>query len=464
MFVKDTDPEKGFFESHLESHLLKKYDIPAPRYTSYPTVPYWDKNPTTKEWISHLNHSLKNLSPWALYIHIPFCETLCTFCGCNTSITRNHGVEAEYIENLLKEWELYRSVVPSFEKNTLSQFHYGGGTPTFLSPDNLKRLTLGIFEKAQICENEFEGSIEVDPRRTSYAHLKTLYDLGFRRISLGVQDFNEEVQRLVNRVQDFSITKRLTEDARALGFKSVNFDLIYGLPRQSVSYMENTIEKTIQLRPDRIALYSLAFVPWIKPQQRRFKISDLPVGYQKRKLYELSRRRLESVGYIEIGMDHFSLPEDDLSKAMQKGNLHRNFMGYVSSRTEVLLGLGVSAISESPFCFHQNQKVLPFYKKKIQSNSLPSLRGHVLSEEDYAQRKKILKLITQLELELDDESELLHIRRSLQTIIEDNLIEIKGLKLTVLKKGRTFLRNICMAFDKRLFRKKPETKVFSQSI
>lgn len=454
----------------LAEELLRKYDVPVPRYTSYPTVPHWTNTPTSQDWISGLKKAFleethKNSLPWSLYVHIPFCESLCTFCACNTTITKNHGLEEEYIENLLKEWDFYRSQVPDLCSHPLIQFHYGGGTPTFLSPKNLQSLTQRILNHVRVDTDRFEGSIEVDPRRTSSEHLQSVFDLGFKRLSMGVQDFNREVQLMVNRLQPFSLTRDLTQEARKIGYKSINFDLIYGLPKQSLSLMEKTIDKTIELRPDRIALYSLAFVPWMKPQQRRFKDSDLPKGQQKRKLYEVSRRRLLEAGYLEIGMDHFALPEDDLSKAMKNFTLHRNFMGYTSGRTKILLGLGVSSISESPFCFHQNQKVFPLYQKKVQSEGVPTLRGHVLSEEDRKQRQKILGLITRWEVTLESEEEEKEVRLFLQHMIQDELVEIKNSKLYVLDRGRAFLRNACMAFDKKIqnqsFQKK---KVFSQSI
>lgn len=226
--------------------------------------------------------------------------------------------------------------------------------------------------------SDFEGSIEVDPRRTNFAQLEALRDLGFSRVSLGVQDFDPEVQRLVHRIQPFEQTKSITDAARALGYTSVNFDLIYGLPKQTLTTIERMIERTLFLRPDRIALYSFALVPWIKPAQRLFRDEDLPAGEEKRALYETARRALLQDGYVEIGMDHFALPEDGLAKAAANGTLHRNFMGYSDQRTDVLLGLGVSAISEAPGCFHQNEKVLPVWEESIERGEIPTLRGHIL--------------------------------------------------------------------------------------
>ncbi|MBC7456877.1 MAG: oxygen-independent coproporphyrinogen III oxidase, partial [Bdellovibrionaceae bacterium] len=341
--------------------LFKKYDLPVPRYTSYPTVPYWSITPSEDQWIQHLNTALSTeQSSWSMYLHIPYCETLCTFCGCNTIITKNHNLENFYVDLLLKEWEIYKQAVPAFTTKPLKQLHLGGGTPTFLSAEALTRLLSTILNDV-IKDKNFEASIEVDPRRTNKEQLKALKDVGFNRVSMGVQDFNHEVQRLINRVQPYDITKNLTQDARDLGFGSVNYDLIYGLAKQTLVSFGDTIDKTIELRPDRIALYSFALVPWIKPAQRLFKDEDLPVADDKRKLYELARTKLTAAGYIEIGMDHFALPDENLSLALKNKTLHRNFMGYTDHKTDVLLGLGISSISESPYSFHQNEKVSSLY-------------------------------------------------------------------------------------------------------
>jgi oxygen-independent coproporphyrinogen-3 oxidase len=235
--------------------LIAKYDVPAPRYTSYPTVPYWDEMPNETLWQEHLQSSLsKKNGSWSLYLHIPFCETLCTFCGCNTIITRDHKKEVPYIETMLQEWALYLEKVPALRTAKLKHLHLGGGTPTFLSAESLLKLLNPIFENVTIEPSEFEASIEVDPRRTNAEQLKALFDRGFRRVSLGVQDFNPEVQNLVNRFQPFAITADLTKSAREIGYTSVNFDLIYGLAKQTVSSMTETVVQTISLNPDRIYL------------------------------------------------------------------------------------------------------------------------------------------------------------------------------------------------------------------
>lgn len=445
--------------------LFKKYDVPAPRYTSYPTVPYWTDNPTTEHWLTSVRKAFQKPSMnWSVYIHVPFCETLCTFCGCNTSITKDHSREEPYIGLLHKEWETYLKEVPEMRERPLVQFHLGGGSPTFLSPASLRKLIEPMLAAVKIDREHFEGAIEVDPRRTTREQLEVLRDLGFTRISMGVQDFNPEVQRIVNRIQPREKTENLTNAARELGYPSINFDLIYGLPKQTPESVRQMTEITVEMRPERIALYSFAKVPWIKPAQRLFKDEDLPVGEDKRKLYEISREILLNAGYREIGMDHFALPDDSLSVAEDKGTLHRNFMGYADRRTDVLLGLGVSAISESPDCFHQNEKVLPVYERRVVAGEVPTLRGHILSDEDMRRREQILKFMTRWEVELESDEQASDVREFLSSLLEDELVKLEGKMLRLTEKGRPFLRNACMALDSRLRAKAPEAKVFSSSL
>jgi len=443
--------------------LFQKYDVPAPRYTSYPTVPYWETTPTSSQWLENLGQSLAPESAaWSMYLHIPYCESLCTFCGCNTVITKDHGKEKPYIEMLLKEWNLYLGQIPNLAKRPLQHLHLGGGTPTFLSADHLHQLLAPILEQVSIGE-DFEGSIEVDPRRTTRDQLEVLRKLGFRRVSLGVQDFNPEVQRLINRIQPFEITKNITVMARELGFDSVNFDLIYGLAKQTPASIQESVERTIELRPDRIALYSLALVPWIKPAQRLFKDEDLPAGEDKRKLYEIARGLLLAAGYVDIGMDHFALPTDSLATASQAGRLHRNFMGYTNQKSEVLLGLGVSAISETPLMFHQNEKLLPTYQQKIEGQEIASFRGHCLTVEDQTRRTQILEFMTKGRVQFQSGQ-----RQAAEIFLaemkKDGLIEIQDSEMILTEKGRPFLRNACVFFDERLKNKTPTVPIFSKTL
>lgn len=445
------------------SELFAKYDIPAPRYTSYPTVPYWETAPTSTEWFQHLQQSfVPEQSSWALYLHIPYCETLCTFCGCNTMITKDHKREEPYVDLILKEWQTYLSNVPELKKRPLKHLHLGGGTPTFLSAEALTKMLKPILDQVTL-DPHFEGSIEVDPRRTTKEQLKALRDLGFDRVSLGVQDFNHEVQRLVNRIQPYDITKGITDEARRLGFRSVNFDLIYGLAKQTPETMKETVQKTLELRPDRIALYSFALVPWIKPAQRLFKDEDLPTGKAKRDLYELARKELLENGYVEVGMDHFALQTDSLAKAMQQRTLHRNFMGYTDQKTDVLLGLGVSSISETAWSFHQNEKIFATYQSRVEAQEIPSHRGHVLTKEDQERRGQILELMTTGSVSLKD-SQSEQIQEFLSEMQQDGLVQISKEKLAITEKGKPFLRNACLFFDERLKRKQPQAQVFSKSL
>ena len=446
------------------AELIRKYDIPAPRYTSYPTVPYWTDAPTLENWQQSLQRALTPPSTrWSMYVHIPFCETLCTFCGCNTAITKNHGLENPYVQRLLKEKENYLAKVPDLAKRELSQIHLGGGTPTFLSEENLGQL-VSLLQQGLTKSGDFEGSVEVDPRRTRLSQLKVLADLGFNRISLGIQDFDPEVQRLIHRVQSFEQSQLITEGARQLGYHSVNFDLIYGLPKQTLATTQVMIEKTLQLRPDRIALYSFALVPWIKPSQRLFKDEDLPKGEEKRELYEKARQMLMTDGYEEIGMDHFALPTDPLSVALKQKKLHRNFMGYTDQRTDVLLGLGVSAISETPDMFFQNEKVLPKFENLIDESGSAPFRGHQLTEIDRHVRRQILELMTRGQTSLKNDPAASVIKERLQEMIKDGLVEIQDDQVQIQAQGQAFLRNVCLAFDQRFFSAQPQTRIFSQSI
>lgn len=401
---------------------------------------------------------------WSMYIHIPFCETLCTFCGCNTSITKDHKREEPYLQLLLNELDAYLKAVPEMRNRPLRQLHFGGGSPTFFSASNLKKLVEEIYSRVTIDKESFEGSIEVDPRRTTRDQLVELRQLGFSRVSLGVQDFNPEVQRLINRIQPREMTEQISQESRELGYTSVNFDLIYGLPKQTDESIREMAELTVKLRPDRIALYSFALVPWIKPAQRLFKDEELPVGEEKRRLYEIAREILQNAGYREIGMDHFALPTDALSQAEREGTLHRNFMGYTEHRTDVLLGLGVSSISEAPGCFHQNEKALPIYERRVQAGEVPTLRGHILSEIDRKRREQILQFMTQWEVELESDEQAEDTKKFLESLIKDHLVRVENRKLILTDEGRPFLRNACMALDQRLREKAPQTQVFSQSM
>lgn len=444
--------------------LFAKYDVPAPRYTSYPTVPFWTDSPTTDRWLTELNKSFEDeAATWSLYFHLPFCETLCTFCACNTVITRDHGREEGYVDLLTREWKLYLERVPALVDRSLLGVHLGGGTPTFFSTENLERILKPILAQAHIDQDRFEASVEVHPGHTTREQLAMLRGLGFTRVSIGVQDFDAEVQRLVNRHQPYEVTSSVTGVARELGYTSVNYDLIYGLPRQNSDGFRETVEKTIELRPDRIALYSFARVPWIKPAQRSYKNEDLPVAGEKRALYELAREMLARAGYVEIGMDHFALPSDGMAEALRKQTLHRNFQGYTETRTTVLLGLGVSAISETPTCFHQNEKAFPVYERRVGQGEIPTFRGHLLSVQDRQLREQVLQFMTRFKVDLGPEQSD-DAKTFLRPMIDDGLVRVTDKTLELTEKGTPFLRNACMFFDQRLRSQEQRPQVFSQAL
>ncbi len=450
--------------------LVNKYNVAGPRYTSYPTVPYWDIDTfSLQQWKMSLKQSFSESNSsegLSLYIHLPFCETLCTFCGCHKRITKRHEVESPYIKALLKEWSIYRNLLG--EKPKIKELHLGGGTPTFFSPDNLKFLISELLKVSEIAE-DYEFSFEGHPNNTTELHLQTLFDLGFRRVSFGVQDYNLKVQAAINRIQPFENVKRVTELARKIGYTSVGHDIIFGLPFQSKEDVIETIIKTGTLIPDRIAFYSYAHVPWIKGNgQRGFNDSDLPSGESKRQQYEIGKRILENVGYKEIGMDHFALKSDSLYKAMQNETLHRNFMGYTPSKTQAMIGLGASSISDSWYGFAQNVKSIEEYYHLIEEGIIPVYRGHILNTEDLIIRGHILNLMCNFKTSwLTNDmvfEELPEVLIKLKEFEQDGLLEFERKQVTITEKGKPFVRNICMAFDLLLQRKKPETQLFSMTI
>ena len=450
--------------------IVQKYNVPGPRYTSYPTVPYWEEEKFhLEDWKRTLLQSFKESNATegiSLYIHLPFCESLCTFCGCNKRITKRHEVEDPYITAVIKEWKLYCDLFP--RKPIIKEIHLGGGTPTFFSPENLERLIKGIFQYATKAE-EHEFSFEGHPNNTTKQHLQTLYDLGFRRVSFGVQDYSPKVQEAIHRIQPFHNVAKVTFWAKEIGYTSIGHDLIFGLPFQTLADVKDTIDKTKSLQPDRLAFYSYAHVPWIKGNgQRGFKDEDLPKDDEKRMLYEEGKKQLAQNGYHEIGMDHFALENDSMFTSFKEGKLHRNFMGYTASKTQLMIGLGVSSISDSWYSFAQNEKTIEDYYTHLADNQLPIFRGHVLTPEDLIIRRHILNLMCQFTTSWKDKAldfpELPSVLASLEEMQEDGFLTIQDDTITVTEKGKPFVRNICMAFDLRLIRKAPETKLFSMTI
>ena len=447
--------------------LVTKYNKAVPRYTSYPTVPYWDNNLTEEKWIDHIQKAFikYNADGISLYIHLPYCESLCTYCACNTRITVNHKVELPYIESVLKEWQLYLNQFQG--KPLIKEIHLGGGTPTFFSPENLTYLLSNILNTVEISK-EYDFSFEGHPGNTTKEHLQALYDLGFKRVSFGIQDFDEKVQDTINRYQTFEEVKQVLDDARQIGYTSINFDLVYGLPYQTVESINDTITKIISLKPERIAFYSYAHVPWLKPGQRKYSEKDLPADSYKRSLYETGKDLFLSANYDDIGMDHFALPDDTLFDAAKKGTLHRNFMGYTTNTTKLLVALGCSSISDSWDAFAQNIKTVEEYQKVVNEGHFPIFKGHVLTEEDLIIRQHILNMMCKNETSwLDDAqkfSSLPEALGQLKDLEKDGLATVINKKLIVTETGKAFLRNICLCFDTRYWAKKPEAAIFSSSV
>lgn len=450
--------------------LIQKYNVPGPRYTSYPTVPYWENQHFSLElWKQTLKRSFlesNQAEGISLYIHLPFCESLCTFCGCHKRVTKRHEVEQPYIQAVLKEWDLYCELLE--QKPVIKEIHLGGGTPTFFSVEHLTQLIQGILSKAEIAP-EYEFSFEGHPNNTTREHLQSLYDLGFRRVSYGVQDYNETVQKAIHRIQPYENVKQVTEWAREIGYTSISHDLVFGLPFQSLEDVLNTIDQTNSLMPDRLALYSYAHVPWIKGNgQRGFKDADVPKDEIKRQCYEEGKKKLLAHGYHEIGMDHFALESDSMYQSFKSGSLHRNFMGYTASKTQVMIGLGISSISDNWYSFAQNVKTIEEYYELLEQNQIPVVKGHILNQEDLIIRKHILNLMCSFTTSWADESmqfaEIEDVLEQLEEMVQDELIQITDSSVTVLEKGKPFVRNICMAFDLRLKRKMPENRIFSMTI
>lgn len=402
----------------------------------------------------------------SLYIHLPFCESLCTYCGCNKKITTNHSVENEYMNALIKEWRLYRSLMTSTP--VIRELHLGGGTPTFFSPENLETLLSAILGDCSI-HPEHEFSFEGHPNNTTLEHLQTLYKIGFRRVSYGVQDHNEKVQRVINRIQPYENVQRAVDNARAVGYHSVNFDLIYGLPLQTLESIHQTILQSIELKPDRIAFYSYAHVPWTSKAQRLFDENDLPEASLKMQLYLEGKKLFTAHGYTDIGMDHFALPGDDLYKAWKEGWLHRNFMGYTTQRTSMLLGLGVSSISDAGVAFAQNHKTLHDYYNSIKENELAVTKGYFLSDEDLIMRQYILDISCKGGTYFSPEHLPLfqpQTFKQLDELEKNGLINWSPKRLELTYTGRHFIRNVCKAFDQHLLRSeaKEEKMLFSKAV
>lgn len=447
--------------------LLRKYDIPTPRYTSYPTVPHWNTNEYSADaWEKSVKQCFDetNISNGiSLYLHLPFCESLCTYCACTTRITKNHLVERPYILGLLKEWKHYCDIFGS--RPVIRELHLGGGTPTFFSPANLQWLVSDLLDCADI-HPDHRFSFEGHPNNTSREHLETLYELGFDRVSFGVQDLDPHVQQAIHRIQPLDNVQRAIDDARSIGYTSIGIDLVYGLPHQTPFTVSDTMDQVLALRPDRIAFYSYAHVPWLRPGQRGYENEDLPSPALKRHFYEIGKHKLCHSGYADIGMDHFSLTSDELFKAHVAGKLHRNFMGYTTTSTELLIGLGASAISDSRYAYAQNEKTVEKYQHAIADHSSATIKGHLLSKADALIRKCILQLSCRGELDdrLLNQVITPSIKESLQQMEEEGLLYLHNHGISITHAGHPFIRNICSVFDTYYQSQTPQQPLFSKAI
>lgn len=442
--------------------LLKKYDLPVPRYTSFPPMPFWNNELKVSQWIDDVRRNYNALTGLDLYIHIPFCESLCYYCGCNRTISKNHDVEDDIVDSILKEWKIYCEALGFVPK--VSSIHFGGGTPTFLSGKNLDKLIETI---GKLRHSSFIGSIEIDPRTCKDEHLRVLNDQDFKRISLGIQDFDEDVQIAINRKQSVKLVSELVNKIRSLNFESINFDLIYGLPMQTLATVKNTIDVVEKLAPDLIAFYSYAHLPSKIPNQRLISEKDLARGSEKNALFVYGQDRFLEMGYEDIGMDHFAKEENYLLEAKREQRLLRNFMGYTDRKTSVLIGLGPSAISDSSWSFGQNLKDFNEYRASIEQGVLPITKGHTLGDSEYQAQKIILNLMCRDQASLSETSNLPfrnEIIDDLISFMDDGLIEINGRGISLTEVGKRFRRNVAAVFDHHLRLQTNSQAKFSQSI
>ena len=452
--------------------LLTKYDRPGPRYTSYPTAVEFDEAFDNEAYRAQLvRAAAEPRSPLSLYVHLPFCEERCTFCGCTVVITRKREVAARYLDYLEREIDLVSRTLGG--RRSVLQYHWGGGTPTYLSIDQIERLHGFVAERFEILRDA-EVAVEVDPRVTSVAQLETLRRSGFNRLSMGVQDFTPDVQAAVNRVQSEASTRAILDEARRLGFVSINVDLIYGLPLQTRESFGRAVDAVIGMRPDRVAVYSYAHVPWIRAHQKRLPTDALPTGERKLELFIEAMRRFVDAGYAQLGMDHFALPGDELARAADAHALHRNFMGYTTHPAPDLVGVGLSAIGDVGGAFAQNVKKLSTYYEALDAGRFPIERGYVLDDDDRIRRYVIAGLMCHLRLDRRDVEDRFGVRfdeyfgEEMTELaagpLADGLVKADGSALVVTPAGRLLLRNIAMVFDRHLRQRRTEQPVFSRTV
>ena len=443
----------------VDANLIRKYGGAGPRYTSYPTADRFVEafGPAAyRHWLG--NRNIGGFArPLSLYVHLPFCDTVCYYCACNKVVTKTHSRSAGYVEYLGREMRLVRAQLGD-EDRTVTQMHWGGGTPTFLSDDEMTQLMASLRQEF-ILDPAGEYAIELDPRRVNPDRIALLAKLGFNRVSLGVQDFDPVVQRAVNRIQSVEQTESVMRAARAHGFKSINVDLIYGLPKQTVEGFSRTLDRVVQCSPDRVALYSYAHLPSLFKPQRRIAETDLPQGEVKLQLLTSAIARLQEAGYLYIGMDHFAKPDDDLAVAQRQGRLTRNFQGYSSCGDSDIIGLGVSAISKVGPTYSQNEKVLEDYYARLDGEELPVLRGMELSADDLVRRAVIQSLACHFRVSKEAIS-IAHLVdfdvyfaaecEQLGAMEQEGLVKVDDEWITVTDNGRLIVRVVCMVFDRYL--------------
>ncbi|GAC1639167.1 MAG: oxygen-independent coproporphyrinogen III oxidase [Candidatus Acidiferrum sp.] len=457
-------------ELRVSEEFLARYNRPGPRYTSYPTAPVWNDTFGVDDLEKIHADADATRTPVSLYMHIPFCESLCLFCACNVIIQKDHKVAPPYLEVLKKEID--RVSLGVSRSRPVVQFHWGGGTPTYLTPVQIEELFEFTRERFSFAPGA-ELGIEVDPRVTTSAHLEVLRKLGFNRLSMGVQDFHPEVQKTIHRIQPYELTRDLVQNARALGFDSINMDLIYGLPHQDAERFAATVDQVISINPDRIALFSYAHVPWLKKQQGSF-VKFLPEGMQKFEIFRAGLLQFVEAGYQYIGMDHFAKPGDELAVSQENRTLHRNFQGYTTKAGADLYGMGVTAISGFRNAYAQNHRDLPNWEKSIHDRGLATMRGYQLSEDDHVRRAVISRLLCHTvipkkeintEFGIDFDSYFAPELERFEVPRGDGLIEISSEELRVTWIGRIFIRNLAMIFDPYLEKQKLDAKpLFSKTL
>jgi oxygen-independent coproporphyrinogen-3 oxidase len=437
---------------HVDLDLVKKYNVPGPRYTSYPPATHFTEQISEKELLPKIRANNETERDLSLYFHLPFCQSLCWFCGCTTVITTRQGQSATYLEYLRKELALLKPLL----NPKVVQLHFGGGTPTFLTPDEIRALGKMIHSQFVVARDA-ESGVEIDPRRLTRDHLTALREIGFNRASIGVQDNSPLVQKAVHRIQPYALTKRVVDWIRAAGFSSLNIDLIYGLPHQTPASFERTLDEVLDLKPDRFAVFNYAHVPWIKPAQKILEGGALPSPEIKLELLKLTIEKLTSEGYLYIGMDHFARADDELAVAQRQKSLQRNFQGYSTRGGADIYALGMSSISQADGFYWQNLKELPRYYAALDEGKLPLAKGYILTADDQIRQQTIMRLMCDLELDYAAMSKLLELDfahyfaselDSLDDMEADGLVLKTPAALIVTDLGRLFIRNIAMCFDR----------------